>query len=379
MASANGSLDGSTRSKQKYRGWLTIRRSKPSKKKYNVQDAIPHNSPIPDEVPFGKVTENDDEDVPTLIQRLKVIETVEEHQDPKVLISTQRHLIEVLQKENAAFRILKTQVEKLRKENGELRAEVKLLRATTGSRDPNDPAEGGQQKGKGGKVFKSSQNGHIRRVSSENGLLDCNGAMTNGHGELTNGLTNGHLTHSVNGLTNGVDDPNGLEDVTRNGRHPNQRLARENGAGTSGTSLVTVSCLQKTMGKVQDCDETVQARLKARMAARGVDLVMNPWVRGQDAHQITVVFCLAASARVTADISRALEGIGGNSEVVLVMFHNVASSSSRQDPQSDTLPVPLQNVCLVIDLFFNKLEGLYRCEQNNRSMGRLFKLFDILC
>ena len=64
--------EGAARSKQKYRGWLTIRRSKPSKKKYNVQDAIPHNSPIPDENTNGKVIENDDEDVPTLIQRLKV-------------------------------------------------------------------------------------------------------------------------------------------------------------------------------------------------------------------------------------------------------------------------------------------------------------------
>ena len=69
---------------------------------------------------------------------------------------------------------------------------------------------------------------------------------------------------------------------------------------------------------MQDCDETVQARLKSRMAARGVDLVMHPWVKGQDAHQIVVVSCLAASARLATDVSRALENIGSE-------FNTIAS------------------------------------------------------
>ena len=71
---------------------------------------------------------------------------------------------------------------------------------------------------------------------------------------------------------------------------------------------------------MQDCDETVQARLKSRMAARGVDLVMHPWVKGQDAHQIVVVSCLAASARLATDVSRALENIGSELTQLLVLL-----------------------------------------------------------
>ena len=163
-----------------------------------------------------------------------MIESVEDHQDPKELISTQRLLIDVLRKENAAFRILKTQVEKLRKENNSLRTEVSLLRTTTGADYhatlPNPKSKGGKNK---------VPNGDVRRANSEDRLGESNGPLVNGHGDLTNGLTNGHMTHNgVNGLTNGVDGVDG-GDLTRNGRHPNQKLSRENGAGTSGTSLIT--------------------------------------------------------------------------------------------------------------------------------------------
>lgn len=62
-------MDNETPAKQKpkYRGWLTIRRSKP-KNKYNL-----HNGQVKESIlPYVPSTDEREEDVPTLLRRLKV-------------------------------------------------------------------------------------------------------------------------------------------------------------------------------------------------------------------------------------------------------------------------------------------------------------------
>ena len=60
-----------TKSKHRTLGWLTIRRPR-SKNKYVLQDAEPHNGHHPDVSGRSKTDEELEEDVPTLLERLKV-------------------------------------------------------------------------------------------------------------------------------------------------------------------------------------------------------------------------------------------------------------------------------------------------------------------
>ena len=60
-----------TKSKHRTLGWLTIRRPR-SKNKYVLQDAEPHNGHHPDVSGRSKTDDELEEDVPTLLERLKV-------------------------------------------------------------------------------------------------------------------------------------------------------------------------------------------------------------------------------------------------------------------------------------------------------------------
>lgn len=60
-----------TKSKHRTLGWLTLGRSR-SKNKYVLEDAEPHNGYHPEMSPNCKTDDELEEDVPTLLERLKV-------------------------------------------------------------------------------------------------------------------------------------------------------------------------------------------------------------------------------------------------------------------------------------------------------------------
>lgn len=66
-------------------------------------------------------------------------------------------------------------------------------------------------------------------------------------------------------------------------------------------------------------------------------------------------------------------------EIILVVYHLAGVDSKKKDPQTDSLDLQHNNICLVVDVFYSKNNGLYRCEQNDRAMSRIYRLFGILC
>ncbi|XP_072031131.1 uncharacterized protein [Amphiura filiformis] len=406
-----------TKSKHRTLGWLTIRRPR-SKNKYVLQDAEPHNGHHPDISGRTKTDEELEEDVPTLLERLKIAESA--RMDTHSLVTLQRHLIDVLRRENGALRLLRLQVDQLKKENGELKGELQkhqpINGLTNGDNGTNNhktveslEEELALLRTENEKLRKAKDNDKSNGKESSKGKKSTTKSnvqqKTNGT-TLTNGLTNGyhssqseeeddssnHLPPRLgNGITtNGSSAP---KDQTVEDHSPppsaaavvvvSQRPAlvdgNDVGAGTSGTSLVTVTCLIRTLGNFLDCDEILQERMKAHMAAKGVDLRLKQWVSSEDHNMLTIVLCRSGSDNVR-DIENAMEGISSDAEVVLVVLHLASADAKRKDPQTESLGVPaIANVCLVVDMFFSKRDGLYRCEQNDRAMGRLYRLFEMLC
>lgn len=357
------------KTKPKYRGWLTIRRSKP-KNKYNFQNGKVRESILP----YIPTSEEKEEDVPTLLRRLKNIEEAEGYQDQQELVATQRHLIEVLKKENGALRLLRTQVESLRLENNQLKNDLAVHR-----KDANPLEEVTNGLESNGDNHKPVINGFRDPEQDVESLKKENEELRQRVGELENGKTDEVM---VNGQSKGVLEEHEGEpgEKKKIPGQPATKLKKEtSGAGPSGTSLVTVSCLLKCRGKFHDCDETMQARLKSYMATKCVDLVLNDWQEGKDDNQITLVMCQATSTNHLVEIKKALQGISSGAEIILVVYHLASIDSNKTDPQTDSLDLPHNNICLVVDVFFSKADRLYRCEQNDRAMSRIYRLFDILC
>ncbi|PIK50245.1 hypothetical protein BSL78_12859 [Apostichopus japonicus] len=303
------------------------------------------------------------------------IEEAEGYLDQKELVATQRHLIEVLKKENGALRLLRTQVESLRLENNQLKNDLTSLKKNSSEKD--DGKADGKPDEKDTKVV---SNGHINSDDEVERLRKDNDKLREKLGILENGKS--ETDPSVNGLQNGQLEEETEKETPNDGTvvHPGAKLKKEPiAAGPSGTSLVTVSCLLKCRGKFHDCDETMQARLKSYMSTKCVDLVLNDWQEGKDNNQITLVLCQATSTNYLLDIKKTLLGISSGAEIILVVYHLAGIDSERRDPQTDSLDLPHNNICLVVDTFFSKSNGLYRCEQNDRAMSRIYRLFDILC
>ncbi|XP_038073504.1 uncharacterized protein LOC119741711 [Patiria miniata] len=379
------------KSKNRSLGWLTIRRSR-SKNKYNLQNALPHASQHPDdrsgEGPLGNV---DEDDIPKLVERLRILESDLTHRDPEVVITTQKYLIDALRRENGALRLLRHQVELLRRENTKLKKEAEKSQSkklANGAKAKNGVSNGDVSETEtleedSSKNITSLKMENERLRKSNDQLQNCldehkkQNSATNG---LTNGEANGH--EGTNGVAReeDVNGQNGRQSPSHGKKQrPVLKKGNDNGAGTSGTSLVTVNCLRKSDGNFHDCDEMLEERLKSHMAAKGVDLVLKEWSPGRDHHMVTLVFCLASND-LTQNIMKAVDGVSSDAEVILAVFHTASQESQRKDPETESLNLSvLSNACLVVDVFFSKRDSLYRCNQNNRAMSRLLHLFEMIC
>ncbi|XP_022105314.1 uncharacterized protein LOC110987148 [Acanthaster planci] len=382
------------KSKNRSLGWLTIRRSR-SKNKYNLQNAVPHACQHPDDRSgqdsLGYV---DEDDIPKLVERLRMLESEQTPCDPEIVITTQKHLIDALRRENGALRLLRHQVELLRRENTKLKKEAEKARPkklANGAKVKNGVPNGDisetdmledKDEDSGDIATLKLENERLRKSNDQlQNCLDEHKRQTN---ELTNGEADGH--EASNGIakeggTNGQSGRQSPRNAGENGKKSRPVLMKgnDNGAGTSGTSLVSVNCLRKSDGNFHDCDEILEERLKSHMAAKGVDLVFKEWSPGRDHHMVTLVFCLASND-VAQNIAKALDGVSSDAEVILVVFHTASQESTRKDPETESLNLSsLSNACLVVDVFFSKRDSLYRCNQNNRAMSRLLHLFEVIC
>ncbi|XP_033640424.1 uncharacterized protein LOC117300748 [Asterias rubens] len=408
---AEGVLPFANKTKPKHRtlGWLTIRRSR--KNKYNLQDASPNCYLHPDDGPLANGVVDED-DIPKLVERLHLMENEPTHLDPQIVITTQKHLIDALRRENGALRLLRYQVDLLRKENTELKKDVDKLKSKKqknglkieeNGEDHKVPETNG--KDTGATLRREASEEHLVSLRMENeklrksndqlqSCLEEHKKAERKQNGSRNGLTNGdtHRTETTNGMSsedevedrqNGRLSPrsNGVGEDRVDGKtsRPTLKKGSDNGAGTSGTSLVSVNCLRKVEGSFHDCDEILEQRLKSHMAAKGVDLVLNEWSPGRDHHMVTLVHCVASND-ATKNIKKALDGVSSDAEIVLVVFHTASQDAKRKDPETESLSLPeLSNACLVVDVFFSKKDSLYRCNQNNKAMSRLLHLFEMIC
>ncbi len=198
--------------------------------------------------------------------------------DTHSLVTLQRHLIDVLRRENGALRLLRLQVDQLKKENGELKGELQKHKPVNGLTNGDNNSinhktveqleeELAVLRTENEKLRKAKENEKSNGKESSKGkksTAKSNGQQkTNGTATLTNGLTNGyhssqseeeddssnHLPARLgNGVTtNGSSAPKD-QTVEENSPPPSATIANQRpalvdgndvGAGTSGTSLVT--------------------------------------------------------------------------------------------------------------------------------------------
>lgn len=186
------------------------------------------------------------------------------------MVTLQRHLIDVLRRENGALRLLRLQVDQLKKENGELKGELQkhqpINGLTNGENGIHKTVESleeelAQLRTENEKLRKAKDNEKSNGKESSKGKKSTktNGQKVNGT-SLTNGLTNGYhssqseeeedvTNHIASRLGNGTtgsstrdqtaEDPSPPPSATTVTPRPALVDGNDVGAGTSGTSLVT--------------------------------------------------------------------------------------------------------------------------------------------
>ena len=200
--------------------------------------------------------------------------------DPHSLVTLQRHLIDVLRRENGALRLLRLQVDQLKKENGNLKGELKRHQPIVNGLTNGDGAnhrtiesledELSSLRIENDKLRKAGKGLPTKgkKVSKSNGIISSSKSTSALH---NGGLTNGYHTHSSQ--SEEEEDTNHMRLTITNGHHVNGSSAagdsadgstppplatvrpalvkgNDVGAGTSGTSLVTGLFSIDWLGKI---------------------------------------------------------------------------------------------------------------------------------
>ncbi|XP_002735476.1 uncharacterized protein LOC100377625 [Saccoglossus kowalevskii] len=401
--------------------WLGLSRSK---KKYNFRSEPTYSEP-PDEAPKDKML-GDSRDIPTLLERLDRFEEVD-NPNGREVISLQKTLISKLLTENKQLKSKKSYAEVLEKENLELKKEIKELKDNRNLVEllkKDNPKQNGVNVDESTSTVVDSLSKEIRNLKAENSRLKIindqikyakeqlqialdhqirqmkeNASQSNG---AHNGLSqmNGHHNTSLSNKGNHsrassysspavstcndeievLDDDEDDRDSgypASEGQFPSPGMYASGSRGRA-SSLQTVACIYKACGVFHHCDEILIERLRFNLRSRHIDLNLDDWTKTSTIGRLCLVFCLNAS-RVGSDVENALQGISKEAEVVLIVMHHVPYKPNRVDPQSEDIIGKRENICLVVDMLFFEKDGLYDCEQNDKALARIIRLFEMLC
>ncbi|XP_077999593.1 uncharacterized protein LOC144452371 [Glandiceps talaboti] len=416
---ANNSQDG------KRSSWLGLSRSK---KKYNFRTQPTYSEP-PDENPNDKVIA-DKRDIPTLLDRLDN----QEHQNIDELVALQKTVIHRLVEENSILKNQSSRVEVLKTENLELRKEIKDLKD---NRTMQEFLKKDKIKENGVNIDATSSTSstvvealtkEIKDLKAENSRMkivndqlkyakeqlqvaldhqarnmkDSQGGLPH---SAQNGFSqvNGHhhpppvsskglhsrgssrSSYSSPAVSTCTDEIEVLDDEDTDSGYPtseNQYPSPRSYGGTANgrsNAIRTVPAVVKVSGVLHHCDEILIERVRFNLRSRHFDLDLEDWTKTHHMMgKLCLVFCLKAS-RVGADVDNALQGISDDAEVVLIVMHHVPYQPTRVDPQSEGVIGKRDNICLVVDMFFFEKAGLYECEQNDKALAKIVRLFEMLC
>ncbi|XP_070576468.1 uncharacterized protein [Ptychodera flava] len=418
---ANNTQDTGKRS-----SWLGLSRSK---KKYNFRTQPTYSEP-PDEDPLAKPVE-DKRDIPTLLERLDTLE----HSNVDDIIALQKTVISRLVEENKSLKSQKSYADVLRAENAEIKKELKELKD---NRTMQEFLQKDNIKQNGINIDESNstvvdvltkeirdlkaENSRMKIVneqlkyakeqlqialdhqsrqikensgtipqSSQNGLSHVNGhhnpslpATTSTRG--THSRASSRSSFSSPAVSTCNDEIEELEDENDDSEgeypaaegYPSQNSYR-GAKDRRSTSIQMVPCICKVSGVLHHCDEILVERVRFNLRSRGLDLKLEVWSKStMSIGKLCLVFCLNAS-RLGTDVDNALKGISDEAEVVLIVMHHLPRQQNRMDPQSESIIGKRDNICLVVDMFFFEKEGLYDCEQNDKGLAKIVRLFEMLC